>query len=84
MKIKFGVAKPFILRCTKDFEKGKLDYENFYEILQILISYYVCQSVCGEPTAAHTRVLYSLYRQLEENISADALKRYFGKKNGVP
>ncbi|CAJ99531.1 rloF [Helicobacter acinonychis] len=84
MKIKFGVAKPFILRCTKDFEKGKLDYENFYEILQILISYYVCQSVCGEPTAARTRVLYSLYRQLEENISADALKRYFGKKNGVP
>ncbi|WP_033745620.1 DUF262 domain-containing protein [Helicobacter pylori] len=82
VKIKFGVAKPFILRCTRDFEEGKLDYENFYEILQILISYYVRRIVCGDPTAALNKVLYSLYRQLEENISADALKRYLGKSVG--
>ncbi|GAA8098705.1 DUF262 domain-containing protein [Helicobacter pylori] len=82
MKIKFGVAKPFILRCARDFEEGKLDYENFHEILQILISYYVHRSVCGEPTAALNKVLYSLYRQLGENVSADALKRYLGKSVG--
>ncbi len=82
MKIKFGVAKPFILRCARDFEEGKLDYENFHEILQILISYYVRRSVCGDPTAALNKVLYSLYRQLEENVSADALKRYLGKSVG--
>ncbi|GAA7968095.1 DUF262 domain-containing protein [Helicobacter pylori] len=81
VKIKFGVAKPFILRCARDFEEGKLDYENFHEILQILISYYVRRSVCGEPTAALNKVLYSLYRQLE-NVSADALKRYLGKSVG--
>ncbi|AHN43296.1 DUF262 domain-containing protein [Helicobacter pylori] len=81
MKIKFGVAKPFVLRCTRDFEEGKLDYENFYEILQILISYFVRRSVCGEPTGALNKVLYSLYRQLE-NVSADALKRYLGKSVG--
>ncbi len=82
VKIKFGVAKPFILRCARDFEEGKLDYENFYEILQILISYYVRRSVCGDPTAALNKVLYSLYKQLEENVSADALKRYLGKSVG--
>ncbi|MGN8471557.1 DUF262 domain-containing protein [Helicobacter pylori] len=82
MKIKFGVAKPFILRCARDFEEGKLDYENFHEILQILTSYYVRRSVCGEPTAALNKVLYSLYKQLEEDISADALKRYLGKSVG--
>ncbi len=82
VKIQFGVAKPFILRCARDFEEGKLDYENFYEILQILISYYVRRSVCGEPTAALNKVLYSLYRQLGENVSADALKRYLGKSVG--
>ncbi len=81
MKIKFGVAKPFILRCARDFEEGKLDYENFCEILQILISYYVRRSVCGDSTPTLTRVLYSLYRQLE-NVSADALKRYLGKSVG--
>ncbi|EJB54300.1 DUF262 domain-containing protein [Helicobacter pylori] len=81
VKIKFGVAKPFILRCTRDFEEGKLDYENFCEILQILISYFVRRSVCGDPTAALNKVLYSLYRQLE-NVSADALKRYLGKSVG--
>ncbi|GAA6828161.1 DUF262 domain-containing protein [Helicobacter pylori] len=81
VKIKFGVAKPFILRCTRDFEEGKLDYENFYEILQILISYFVRRSVCGESTPTLTRVLYSLYRQLE-NVSADALKQYLGKSVG--
>ncbi len=81
VKIKFGVAKPFILRCARDFEEGKLDYENFYEILQILISYFVRRSVCGESTPTLTRVLYSLYRQLE-NVSADALKRYLGKSVG--
>ncbi|MCH4598642.1 DUF262 domain-containing protein [Helicobacter pylori] len=81
VKIKFGVAKPFILRCTRDFEEGKLDYENFYEILQILISYFVRRSVCGDPAPALTRVLYSLHRQLE-NVSADALKRYLGKSVG--
>ncbi len=81
VKIKFGVAKPFVLRCARDFEEGKLDYENFYEILQILISYFVRRSVCGEPTAALNKVLYSLYRQLE-NVSADALKRYLGKSVG--
>ncbi|WRC15655.1 DUF262 domain-containing protein [Helicobacter pylori] len=81
VKIKFGVAKPFILRCARDFEEGKLDYENFYEILQILTSYFVRRSVCGDSTPALTRVLYSLYRQLE-NVSADALKRYLGKSVG--
>ncbi len=81
VKIKFGVAKPFVLRCTRDFEEGKLDYENFYEILQILISYFVRRSVCGDPTAVLNKTLYSLYRQLE-NVSADALKRYLGKSVG--
>ncbi|GAA7596464.1 DUF262 domain-containing protein [Helicobacter pylori] len=82
VKIKFGVAKPFVLRCTRDFEGGKLDYENFHEILQILISYFVRRSVCGDSTPALTRVLYSLYKQLEEDVSADALKRYLGKSVG--
>ncbi|WP_231208624.1 DUF262 domain-containing protein [Helicobacter pylori] len=81
VKIKFGVAKPFVLRCARDFEEGKLDYENFYEILQILISYFVRRSVCGDSYPTLTRVLYSLYRQLE-NVSADALKCYLGKSVG--
>ncbi len=81
VKIKFGVAKPFVLRCARDFEEGKLDYGNFCEILQILISYFVRRSVCGDPTPTLTRVLYSLYRQLE-NVSADALKQYLGKSVG--
>ncbi|MGL2447285.1 DUF262 domain-containing protein [Helicobacter pylori] len=81
VKIKFGVAKPFILRCARDFEEGKLDYENFHEILQILTSYFVRRSVCGDSSPTLTRVLYSLYRQLE-NVSADALKRYLGKSVG--
>ncbi|GAA8651676.1 DUF262 domain-containing protein [Helicobacter pylori] len=82
VKIKFGVAKPFILRCARDFEEGKLDYENFHEILQILISYFVRRSVCGDSTGVLNKVLYSLYRQLGENVSADALKRYLGKSVG--
>ncbi|NHA80907.1 DUF262 domain-containing protein, partial [Helicobacter pylori] len=82
VKIKFGVAKPFILRCARDFEEGKLDYENFHEILQILISYFVRRSVCGDSSPTLTRVLYSLYKQLGENVSADALKRYLGKSVG--
>ncbi|GAA8647787.1 hypothetical protein HpBT331_09730 [Helicobacter pylori] len=82
VKIKFGVAKPFVLRCARDFEEGKLDYENFCEILQILISYFVRRSVCGDSTAVLNRVLYILYRQLEENVSADALKRYLGNSVG--
>ncbi|MCQ2913373.1 DUF262 domain-containing protein [Helicobacter pylori] len=82
MKIQFGVAKPFILRCARDFEEGKLDYENFHEILQILTSCYVRRSVCGDSSPTLTRVLYSLYRQLGENVSADALKRYLGKSVG--
>ncbi len=87
VKIKFGVANPFVLRCARDFEEGKLDYENFYEILQILISYFVRRSVCGESTNALNKVLYPLYRQLKlyrqlENVSADAFKRYLGKSVG--
>ncbi|GAA9616775.1 DUF262 domain-containing protein [Helicobacter pylori] len=82
VKIKFGVAKPFVLRCARDFEEGKLDYENFYEILQILISYFVRRSVCGDPTGVLNKILYFLYRQLEENVSADAFKRYLGKSVG--
>ncbi|GAA9569787.1 DUF262 domain-containing protein [Helicobacter pylori] len=82
IKIKFGVAKPFVLRCARDFEEGKLDYENFHEILQILISYFVRRSVCGDPTGVLNKILYSLYRQLGENVSADALKRYLGKSVG--
>ncbi|QEF31281.1 DUF262 domain-containing protein [Helicobacter pylori] len=81
MKIKFGVAKPFILRCARDFEEGKLDYENFCEILQILTSYFVRRSVCGDSNALN-KFLYSLYRQLGEDVSADALKRYLGKSVG--
>ncbi len=81
VKIKFGVAKPFILRCARDFEEGKLDYENFHEILQILIGYFVRRSVCGDPAPALAELLYSLYGQLE-NVSADALKRYLGKSVG--
>ncbi|NHB02287.1 DUF262 domain-containing protein [Helicobacter pylori] len=81
VKIQFGVAKPFVLRCARDFEEGKLDYENFHEILQILTSYYVRRSVCGDSNALN-KFLYPLYRQLGENVSADALKRYLGKSVG--
>ncbi|WQW44562.1 DUF262 domain-containing protein [Helicobacter pylori] len=81
VKIKFGVAKPFILRCARDFEEGKLDYENFHEILQILTSYYVRRSVCGDSNALN-KFLYPLYRQLGENVSADALKHYLGRSVG--
>ncbi|MGL2763566.1 DUF262 domain-containing protein [Helicobacter pylori] len=81
VKIQFGVAKPFVLRCARDFEEGKLDYENFHEILQILTSYYVRRSVCGDSNALN-EFLYPLYRQLGENVSADALKRYLGKSVG--
>ncbi len=82
MKIKFGVAKPFILRCARDFEEGKLDYENFYEILQIFISYYVRRSVCGDTPS--NNFLYPLCKQLErlKSISADALKQHLGKSVG--
>ncbi len=80
VKIKFGVAKPFILRCARDFEEGKLDYENFHEILQILTSYYVRRSVCGDSNVPN-KFIYPLYRQLE-NVSADALKRYLGRSVG--
>ena len=83
MKIKFGVAKPFVLCLARDFEEDRLDYENFYEILQILISYFVRRSVCGERTAALNKVLYSLYRDLGDEVSADGLKRYLGKKFGT-
>ncbi|WQT03826.1 DUF262 domain-containing protein [Helicobacter pylori] len=79
VKIQFGVAKPFVLRCARDFEEGKLDYENFYEILQILTSYFVRRSVCGNSTAVLNKVLYSLYKQLGENVSASALKWYLGE-----
>lgn len=82
VSIKFGVAKPFVLRLARDFEEGKLDYENFYEILQILISYYVRRSVCGEPTPVLNRILYGLYSELNGEISADMLKRYLGKRFG--
>ncbi|GAA7276080.1 hypothetical protein HpBGD95_04780 [Helicobacter pylori] len=87
VKIQFGVAKPFVLRCARDFEEGKLDYENFHEILQILISYYVRRIVCGNSNNALNTVLYPLYKQLElyrkpENVSADTLKRYLGKSIG--
>ncbi len=87
VKIQFGVAKPFILRCARDFEEGKLDYENFHEILQILISYFVRRSVCGNSSNTLNTVLYPLYKQLElyrkpENVSADTLKRYLGKNIG--
>ncbi len=82
VKIKFGVAEPFVLHCARDFEEGKLDYENFCEILQILISYFVRRSVCGDPAPALAELLYSLYRQLGGNVSADALKRYLGKSVG--
>ncbi|WP_121012029.1 DUF262 domain-containing protein [Helicobacter pylori] len=87
VKIQFGVAKPFVLRCARDFEEGKLDYENFHEIVQILISYFVRRSVCGNSNNALNTVLYPLYKQLElyrkpENVSADTLKRYLGKSIG--
>lgn len=87
MKIKFGVAKPFVLRLARDFEarnfeEGRLDYENFYEILQILISYFVRRSVCGEPTPVLNKLLYSLYRDLGDEVSADGLKRYLGRQFG--
>ncbi|GAA8443842.1 DUF262 domain-containing protein [Helicobacter pylori] len=81
VKIQFGVAKPFILRCTRDFEEGKLDYKNFHEILQILTSYYVRRSVCEDSNNGLNKFLYPLYKQLE-NVSADALKRYLGKSVG--
>lgn len=82
VKIKFGVAKPFILQLARDFEEGKLDYENFYEILQILISYYVRRSVCGESAPGLNKILYGLYNDLGDEISANSLKQYLGKKFG--
>ncbi|MDL0082206.1 DUF262 domain-containing protein [Helicobacter sp. XJK30-2] len=81
VQIKFGVAKPFVLRCARDFEEGRLGYDDFYEILQILVSYYVRRSVCKEPTMALNRILYTLYNSLGE-VCATNLKQFLGKQFG--
>ena len=78
----FGVAFPFTMRVIDDFESGKLDFENFDEILNLLISYYVRRSICGLLTAALGDVVYGMYKKLDGNISANGVARFLGQRAG--
>lgn len=82
--LKFGVSYPFILQLAYDFEQGKLDIENFNDILEILISYYVRRMICKDETNALNKITYELYKNLKESgeISANSLEQFLGQKSG--
>ncbi len=56
--------------------------ENCEKLLQDIVSISQNKKTHFMGSITYTRVLYSLYRQLEEDVSADALKRYLGKSVG--
>lgn len=81
-ELKFGVSYPFILQLARDFEKGSLAYEDFKNMLMILISYYVRRAINTDASNALTKVLYPLYKHLGTNISSKGLIYHLAHKNG--
>lgn len=81
-KLKFGVSYPFIMRIARDFEEDRLDFENFNSILEILISYHVRRQVCEMQSNALNKVMYVLYDEIKDSVSAESLKMALGSKIG--
>lgn len=82
--LQFRTAYPFTMRLIDDFENARLDFENFNEILNLLISYFVRRGVCALPSLSHSGTLYPMYNRLikEDRISANAVARYLGQRSG--
>lgn len=87
--LKFGVAYPFIMRLCDDFFSQRLDFANFYGILNVLISYFVRRAICRVESNALNDVMYDLYKKLENesednsyNINLNSLMQNLGHRTG--
>lgn len=82
-QIGFGAAIPFVMRLIDDFENARLDFENFNEILNLLISYFVRGTICSTRTAS-LQNFYDTYKRIENNggINIENLARHLGQKSG--
>lgn len=81
-ELKFGVSYPFILQLARDFESGSLAYEDFKNMLMILISYYVRRAINADASNSLNKVLYTLYKHLGTDISSEGLIRNLAQKGG--
>lgn len=80
--LQFGTAFPFLMQLIDDFQNNNLDFENFNEILNLLISFYVRRTVCSLQTNALTKILYPAYKKLKNNLNAEHFASFLGEKSG--
>lgn len=80
--LQFGTAFPFLMQLIDDVQNDRLDFENFNEILNLLISFYVRRTVCSLQTNALAKMLYPAYKKIKDNLNADNFASYLGQKSG--
>lgn len=80
--LQFGTAFPFLMQLIDDVQNARLDFENFNEILNLLISFYVRRTACSLPTHALAKMLYPAYKKIKNNLNATNFASYLGQKSG--
>ena len=73
-QLKVDVAYPLFLDVYSDFSSGKLSYEEFKKLIELLESYVFRRAICGIPTNSMNKTFATLYKEIDSDDYLNSFK----------
>jgi uncharacterized protein with ParB-like and HNH nuclease domain/predicted transport protein len=73
-QLKVDVAYPLFLEAYSDYSIGKLPYEDFKQLIELLESYVFRRAICGIPTNSMNKTFATLYKEIDPSDYLNSFK----------
>jgi uncharacterized protein with ParB-like and HNH nuclease domain/predicted transport protein len=73
-QLKVDVAYPLLLEAYSDYSVGKLPYEDFKQLIELLESYVFRRAICGIPTNSMNKTFATLYKEIDPSDYLNSFK----------
>ena len=73
-QLKVDVVYPFLLDVYSDYKLGRLNHDDFLEIVDLLESYVFRRAICGIPTNSMNKTFANLYKEIDTSDYLNSFK----------
>ncbi|MBU3545463.1 DUF262 domain-containing protein [Polynucleobacter sp. MWH-Mekk-B1] len=73
-QLKVDVAYPLLLEAYSDYSLGRLGYDDFRQLIELLESYVFRRAICGIPTNSMNKTFATLYKEIDPNDYLNSFK----------
>lgn len=77
---------PFLLNCYHDYDQGKLQPDEFIQVLDVIENFIIRRFICNVPTNQLSKIFSPLYLQIQNNNSGSVIDsvKFLLQNKGYP